>query len=165
MGKKKFSAGLDSIFGEDVEQTIANITINVAEEEVAPTASKRSSTKNFTSDLDLLFQEALTDAVEEKARKMTGLGKKNGADDTEDDSKNRFKKPLSGLDALIRQTVDSSLAQLEQSPIKRITFTFEHQKLEKLKQIAKQERSYLKDIVQSVIADFISDYEKRHGAA
>jgi hypothetical protein len=41
---------------------------------------------------------------------------------------------------------------------------FESAKIDKLKNIAKLERAFMKDLVQSVITEFIVDYEKRKGA-
>jgi hypothetical protein len=169
MGKKKFTSGFDSIFVEDkhkddqhLDSSASNSKGNTAVmESGSPTIIKRAGSKNFTSDLDSLFQEAFTEAVEERfgsTKKNTGM-----EEDPFESSRTQYKKPLSGLDALIRQTVDSSLASIEHASIKRITFVFENQKIEKLKSIAKMERAFLKDIVNGVITEFIENYEKRKG--
>ena len=67
------------------------------------------------------------------------------------------------LDALIRSTIDTSLAGLDHAAIKRLTIMVESQKIDKLKSIAKLERSFVKDIVNGMLTEFINDYEKRTG--
>ena len=127
----------------------------------APAASAvllRRTSKNFTSDLDSLFQEAFTEAVEEKLDKMK---RDSGLQDPFAADERVYKKPLSGLDALIRQTVDASLASLDHAAVKRLTILFENQKIEKLKTIAKQERAFVKDLVSGVLSEFIENYEKK----
>ncbi len=160
MAKKKFSSGLDSIFEEpEVKQAQVENTqtpqTNAPDELVL--VPRRAKNKNFTSDLDSLFQEAMTESLEQK------IEKKQRNLETSEAGLRNYKKPLSGLDALIRQTADKSLLDLEQAPVKRITFTFENAKIEKLKIIARKEHSYVRDLVQEVIAGFIEDYEKQKG--
>jgi hypothetical protein len=167
VAKKKFTSDFDSIF--DVSETeplkITNEDI-AADLPTAPTASpvsnKKATLKNFTSDLDALFRDAMSEAVEERVTKIkrsVGI-----EDDPFEESARLFKKPLSGLDALIRQTMDTSLAGMEHAAVKRITLLFESAKIDKLKNIAKLERAFMKDLVQGVISEFIVDYEKRKGA-
>jgi hypothetical protein len=165
VAKKKFSSGLDSIFEETVVNN-AQVENSQMLESTAAIATdepvlvpRRAKNKTFTSDLDSLFQEAMTESLEQKIGK-----KQRGIDASLSESGLRnYKKPLSGLDALIRQTSDKSLLDLEQAPVKRITFTFENAKIEKLKIIARREQSYVRDLVQEVIAGFIEDYEKQKG--
>jgi hypothetical protein len=169
VSKKKFSSGLDSLFDTpndavtfsepsfsdtpSVEE--ASETVQV----VSPIIARRASSKNFTSDLDSLFQEAFTQSVEQKVEKIR---RSAGIEDPFEQEARSFKQPLSGLDALIRSTVDTSLAGLEHAPVKRLTIMFENQKIEKLKSIAKQERAFVKDIVSGVLTEFINDYEKKN---
>lgn len=169
MGKKKFSSGLESLF-HDNEEPIASqaVSSSVAKESTkedavvatTPTGHRRLTSKNFTSDLDSLFQEAFTEAVEEKVEKMRRTA---GVDDPFENNRRQYKQPLSGLDALIRSTVDTSLAGLDHAAIKRLTIMFETQKIEKLKSIAKLERAFVKDIVSNILSEFIEDYEKKTG--
>jgi hypothetical protein len=42
-----------------------------------------------------------------------------------------------------------------------LTIMFENQKIEKLKSIAKNERSFVKDLVSGVLSEFIENYEKK----
>jgi hypothetical protein len=164
MSKKTFSSGLDSLFDSPRdEQVIAEKapppSVSEIEAEVKAVVMKRTTTKNFTSDLDSLFNEAFTEALEEKAGK---LHRSSGMDDPFAPKQSEYKKPLSGLDALIRSTVDTSLMGLEHAPIKRFTIMFENKKIERLKNIAKQERAFVKDLVGDVLTEFINNYEKQH---
>jgi hypothetical protein len=169
MSKKKFTSGLDNLFAVPDEAPLhadgqTEIAVDIARDGSVTVANvRRTGSKNFTSDLDSLFQEALTEVVEEKVQRI----KRDLADDDTDLFGGRIRqsarRPLSGLDALIRETVDTSLAGLDLAPVKRITFAFENQKLEKLKSIAKRERAYVKDIIQGVISEFIEDYERKKG--
>jgi hypothetical protein len=167
VSKKKFSSGLDSLFDVKQEEIVQQSTPSVKDAFLSdtdtitqPAINRRASSKNFTSDLDSLFQEAFTDAVEQKLDK---LRRTSGLHDAFENEARPFKQPLSGLDALIRSTIDTSLAGLEHAPIKRLTIMFESQKIDKLKSIAKQEKAFVKDIVSEVLTDFIKDYEKQKG--
>lgn len=169
MSKKRFSSGLDSLFDSPHDEHGFGETataekapppsVSELEAEVKAVVMKRTTTKNFTSDLDSLFNEAFTEVLEEKVDK---LRRSSGLDDPFESSRNTYKKPLSGLDALIRSTVDTSLMGLEHAPIKRFTIMFENKKIEKLKNIAKQERAFVKDLVGDVLTEFINNYEKQH---
>jgi hypothetical protein len=169
MSKKRFSSGLDSLFDNPRDEHGFGETataekapppsVSELEAEVKAVVMKRTTTKNFTSDLDSLFNEAFTEVLEEKVDK---LRRSSGLDDPFESKQNTYKKPLSGLDALIRSTVDTSLMGLEHAPIKRFTIMFENKKIEKLKNIAKQERAFVKDLVGDVLTEFINNYEKQH---
>jgi hypothetical protein len=167
VSKKKFSSGLDSLFDsqDDIQDAVVETTPSVFEEQNAnvrigssSVVTRRASSKNFTSDLDSLFSEAFTDAVEEKVEK---LRRASGIDDPFEDNRRAYKQPLSGLDALIRSTIDTSLAGYEHAAVKRLTIFFENYKIDKLKSIAKSERSFVKDLVNGVLTEYINEYEKR----
>ena len=168
MSKKRFSSGLDSLFDnprdeqefEDVKAGKAPPpSVSELEAEVKAVVMKRTTTKNFTSDLDSLFNYAFTEALEEK---VDQLRRDSGIDDPFESKRDNYKRPLSGLDALIRSTVDTSLMGLEHAPIKRFTIMFENKKIEQLKNIAKQERAFVKDLVGDVLTEFIKNYEQQH---
>jgi hypothetical protein len=162
MAKKRFTGDFtDSIFDESSPKEAAAMPTSATKVETDAPASAvvlRRTSKNFTSDLDSLFQEAFTEAVEEKLDKMK---RDSGLQDPFAADERAYKKPLSGLDALIRQTVDASLASLDHAAVKRLTIMFENQKIEKLKSIAKNERSFVKDLVSGVLSEFIENYEKK----
>jgi hypothetical protein len=162
MAKKRFTGDFtDSIFDESSPKEAAAMPTSATKIDTDAPASAvtlRRTSKNFTSDLDSLFQEAFTEAVEEKLDKMK---RDSGLQDPFAADERAYKKPLSGLDALIRQTVDASLASLDHAAVKRLTIMFENQKIEKLKSIAKNERSFVKDLVSGVLSEFIENYEKK----
>jgi hypothetical protein len=162
MAKKRFTGDFtDSIFDESSPKEAAAMPTSATKIDTDAPASAvtlRRTSKNFTSDLDSLFQEAFTEAVEEKLDKMK---RDSGLQDPFAADERAYKKPLSGLDALIRQTVDASLASLDHAAVKRLTIMFENQKIEKLKTIAKNERSFVKDLVSGVLSEFIENYEKK----
>ena len=166
MSKKKFSSGLDSLFdnNEELQKESVQNTPSVLEDTNTTTVAsvvqpRRLTSKNFTSDLDSLFNEAFTEAVEEKVGKLRRTA---GLEDPFENTRRQTKQPLSGLDALIRSTIDTSLAGLDHAAIKRLTIMFETQKIEKLKSIAKMERAFVKDIVSGILTEFIEDYEKKN---
>lgn len=178
MGKKKFVSGLESLFGPSVEENFegegfmgqhvkakkkkkSKKKIERKRPEGKKLSRPRSlSSKNFTSDLDSLFDEALTETVEEKLNEIR-------SDENQERKVARtrkvFKRPMSGLDALIRRTVDSAKIERVEVPAptkKRVTFVFDKKKLSQLKQIAKLEKAYLKDIIGGLITDYIESYDK-----
>jgi hypothetical protein len=46
---------------------------------------------------------------------------------------------------------------------RRLTLVFDESKLNKLKSIARMERSYLKDIIDEIVESFIKEYEGKKG--
>lgn len=70
------------------------------------------------------------------------------------------RRPMGGLDMLIRRTVEKSAVEEDETGTKRLTVTFDKDKLNKLKKIARLERAYLKDILGEIIEEFIVRYEK-----
>ena len=73
----------------------------------------------------------------------------------------RVRRPLSGLDALIRPPVETSSTNYDAKAKKRVSFVFERKKLEKLKKIARSKKSYLKDILGDIVSGYIDEYEKK----
>lgn len=174
MSKKRFTDGLESIFGEVHEETFDRGLL--VEEKQTKTANrtksttsikkKRSSRKNFTTDLDSLFDGSLSEVVEEKLQEQRTAPRKNLKGKSKSiEHKQRVRKPLSGLDALIRQTLDSGSLSYDPNAKKRVSFTCEKAKLDKLKKIARQEKAYLKDILGDIVASFINEYEAKKGTA
>lgn len=166
MSKKRFTSGLESIFDDAAE---AILTESVALVDNVPLSAQpvkrvkaRGSSKDFSSDLDSLLEEALRDDSEETARSGAGSsapGKKNA-------TKPLSPRAQSGLDALIRQTIQFSIEEQEDSPaIKRVTFTVDKNKLDKLKMIARVEKAYLKDILSKIVAEYIREYEQQKGGS
>ncbi len=136
--KKTFSSGFDDLFS------------NVQEQKETSAPAKSTSKKNFSDSLDSIFQDAIQDAFKEKAEQIAE-GK------TVKKTKRRT-KPVFGLDALIRQTVEQS--EIKQDK-KRVTFTFETEKIEKLRSIAKLEKARIRDIVNELVSDYIQKHETK----
>jgi hypothetical protein len=158
VSKKKFTVGLESLFGTAIEEAFQEESplLDKTKKEVkkaTPVIKKRSS-KNFTSDLDTLFEEALADTIEESQEKA-----KSHIQAPPKMRQKRLRR-LSGLDALIRHTEDMEVVEVNVPTKKRVTFVVDKEKLAKLKDIAKEEKAYLKDIMNRVVSNFIEKYEK-----
>ena len=168
MSKKRFTDGLESIFGDVHEETFdRGLLVEKSKSDnqstTSPAVKKRSSSrKNFTTDLDSLFDGTLSDTIDEKLKEKSSKkhlkSKSKSIEHIE-----RIKKPLSGLDALIRQTIETGSLHYESDAKRRISFTCEKAKLDKLKRIARLEKSYLKDILGDIVASFIQEYESKKG--
>lgn len=183
MSKKKFKKGLESLFGdwggepiEDVVLELENTEDYQSEpEKPKPHAKKDSSKranagKNFTTDLDSLFQEVVQESIEEQfelKKEKEKIKKKNQKVESKPKPKPVKKKrrviPRSGgIDSLIRSTVEGSIMQIEStSNKKRVSFVFDKEKLKKLKSIAKVKKSYLKDVIDEVVAEYLAKYESK----
>ena len=144
MAKKKnktFSSGFNDMFSDLLEEQQPAVV-------EASTPPKSSSKKNFSSSLESLFQEAIEDVVQEKAAQV--------AEGEAVKKEKRRTKPVFGLDSLIRQTVEESHIKSDK---KRISFTFETEKIDKLRDIAKVEKARIRDIVNELITDYIQQHE------
>ena len=136
---------------------------NLKEKVTEKTAKKkRSSTKSFALDLESLFEETIKESTAENVEAIKS-GKKT-VRKTKTQSKRS--KPSFGLDALIRETVETSTVETKKTAkgLKRVTITLEQKRLDKLKSIARMEKSYLKDIINEVVAEYITKYETQQNA-
>lgn len=167
MSKKRFTEGLESLFGEAAEDTLQENSPLLSRTEKREAlkkkgeeSGKRSSAKDFSSDLQAFLENAFEESMEEQLeqRKQKRIPISGSAQ-----VKKRHRKPLSGLDALIRSTVEPGNIHMEQKAARRITLTFDPEKLEKLKAIARQERTYLRDIIDEIVAEFLDEYEAKRG--
>jgi hypothetical protein len=152
MSKKKFSQGLDDLF-RDVESGQ-----DVAHPAASTPAERKVAHKNFMSDLDSLLQEALEESLEKYEAKSSGSTK------TRISAEQQPMRRLTGLDSLIRQTIDvQEITTDEQSGKKRLTVAVDRSQLDRLKLIARLENSYLKDLLVGVIDEYINDYKQQKG--
>lgn len=164
MSKKRFTDGLESLFGFSEGGDLPEESPLLEETEVkvkvvSKTKSKKGrSSKNFTSDLDSLFEDTFKETIEET---RTDYNEKTTA---KSEKKRKQRRPVSGLDALIRRTLEGSESEVSYDKRKRVTFVFEKAKVEKLKRIAKAEKVYLKDILGDIVKDYLRKYEKEKGA-
>ncbi len=162
LSKKRFTEGLESLFGEAAEDTLQEnsplLSRTEKRKKKEEESSKRSSAKDFSSDLQAFlenaFEESVEEQLEQRRQKRTPI---SGSAQV----KKRHRKPLSGLDALIRSTVEPDSIHLQPQATRRITLTIDPEKLEKLKAIARRERTYLKDIIDEIVAEFLDEYEAK----
>jgi hypothetical protein len=146
VAKKNFSKGFSDLLEGAMDG-------NLAERVTQKMASKQSPSKSFAADLESLFESSIKESTMESLEAIKD-GKKTPV------SKART-KPAFGLDALIRETVETSTVETSQTPegLKRVTITIDQKRLDKLKKIARIEKSYLKDIINEVVAEYIAKYE------
>lgn len=176
MSKKTLKDGLESLFGikpASVEEETAFMGDNVlprkkkgkkAPQRTATDTRKRSgSSKSFTADLESLFQTVVKESVAEEKKKAARQKQRSLGTAQSDTIKSvKSRRPMSGLDALIKQTAGENKEELKRNAVpkekKRVTFVFDKKKLQKLKTIAKIEKAYLKDIIGDLISEYLDDY-------
>ena len=135
---------MESLFGDPA---VAGMSPFLVDEKETPKESKikknkkRSSSKNFTSDLESLFSDIPSNEVPEQLSQTSITKRTTGI-------KKRTEKPIVGLDALIRKTIEDNKEGMPSVAAirKRITITMEKKKLEQLKEIAKEKKTYLRYI-------------------
>ncbi|MCF8246111.1 MAG: hypothetical protein K9J37_15415 [Saprospiraceae bacterium] len=171
MSKKKFTDGLESLFSKDnVKESGQGTTFleGINSDEMKPgvgksTVTKSSSRKNFTTDLDSLLQEAMQESFDEQIKEKETAANTPKAQPFHQQAHRR--KPLSGLDMLIRRTVERGDVEEDQvSGTRRLTVSFDKAKLNKLKIIARMEKAYLKDILGDIVEEYIRRYENKKGS-
>lgn len=167
MSKKKFTSGLESLFTIAENETVDHYTnpsevfsvddtndtsvINDVKENVK---TKRSG-KNFSADLGNAMQDAFVTSEDYLNNQEEVINVSTAA-------KRTIRKPLSGLDALLRRTIENM--DLDNETKRRVVLIIESGKIEKLKEIAKEESIFLKDILERSVNFFIDDYERRKQA-
>lgn len=162
MSKKRFSEGLDDLFS-DSKSSVGTLFGNDVVT-AAPDPVRRSGNKNFMSDLDALLQESMEESFEKLETSRT--------DDAIPSSKSKSSTlksasdAPSGLDALIRETIDIKEIETDESTGKRrLTVAVDKTKVEKLKAIARLENAYMKDLLVALIDDYIREYTRQKGDA
>lgn len=157
MSKKRFSEGLNDFMENATVVHHEEFVENKATSEDVKTSSgnshghkvgakKSSGHKNFMTDLSSLFEEANKESQAES----------NKNNSNKFNLKKNVNRPLSGLDLLIRQTVEENTIELEDVMTrKRVTFTLDNEKFETLKALAKNEKVFLRDIVSKIVDEFL----------
>lgn len=175
MSKKRFTSGMEDLLHEasqtspvyiagssKSQQNLTPMEGNtlpmegislIGDQPVAPL--RRTHGKKFSDDLQTFLQEAFDDSFEKY------LDPNYVHDDSS--NKKRSLKPMAGLDAILRSTVDPKTMRLGPGNTRRLTLVFDENKLNKLKSIARMERSYLKDIIDEIVESFINEYEVKKG--
>jgi len=175
MSKKRFTSGMEDLLHEasqtspvylagssKSQQNLTPMEGNtlpvegislIGNQPVAPL--RRTHGKRFSDDLQTFLQEAFDDSFE----------KYSDPNYVHDDSSNKKRslKPMAGLDAILRSTVDPNSMRLGPGNTRRLTLVFDESKLNKLKSIARMERSFLKDIIDEIVESFINEYEVKKG--
>ena len=160
MSKKKFKAGLESLFGEIAVEGMTPYLVEDKQpketETIVKKSRSRSSSKNFTADLETLFSDALD--KEYKEQKNTPKSVKG----KQTEIKKRSDKPIIGLDALIRKTIKEKKGDIREVAAlkKRLTITLEKKKLEQLKLIAKEKKTYLRTLIDELVSEYLSNQSK-----
>ncbi|MFN0013587.1 MAG: hypothetical protein ACKVU2_03485 [Saprospiraceae bacterium] len=155
MSKKKFSDGLNDLFRDLPSESETAVLLGGESQ----ARERRMPGKNFMHDLDALLQEAMDDALDQLESEQPAAA---AVPSNKSRSAVPFRSPVSGLDALIRQTVDfQDLGTDEETGKKRLTVSVDRTKLEKLKTIARLENAYMKDILLRLIDDYIQEYGQK----
>lgn len=161
MSKKRFTAGLESLFGDTADIFSDKDTLpadaELAQGKQGDAAVKKAGNKDFSSALASFLHTAFEDAFEEQVEA------RKAAQPTSGDIPAPAPRPAGGLDLLIRNTITPSGVEIHPFSTRRITLVFDNDMLGKLKSIAKIEKSHLKDIVNDIVAAYISDYERQYG--
>ena len=154
---------MESLFGDPA---VAGMSPFLVDEQETPKQAiikktrKRASSKNFTSDLESLFLDTPSNDIPEQIEQTSVSKRTKGI-------KRRTEKPVVGLDALIRRTIEENKEGLPTvaSIRKRITITMEKKKLEQLKEIAKEKKTYLRNIIDELVSEFLKDNTLQDGTA
>lgn len=156
MSKKKFSEGLDELLSDQSIET----STDWGYASDSPTRERKTGSKNFMDDLDDLFHQALDERFEQlEAEPPTASTPR-----TKSKSTIAQRSSMSGLDGLIRQTIDiQEITADEASGKKRVTVAIEKAKLLQLKTIARIENAYLKDIMVQLIDEYLEKYQANKG--
>jgi len=162
VSKKKFKDGLESLFGGPavaepslpensplLEQTEKKKNAANSKKGLKVRAKRSRTGKNFTSDLDTLFESVIESNIRESKEDKQTKGRR---------ASRAKRPPVVGLDALIQRTTDDNYDYT--STKKRVTFIFEKKKLDKLKRIAKLQNAYLKDIIGKIVGTHIDKYDE-----
>lgn len=147
MSKKNFIDGLESIFAEDVlEQAFQEDTNPLFSYEA------RSST-----DTDMVSSRGSFSADDDEEEfEYEGPVKKSQV-------LKRHRKPLSGIDLLIRNTTQDDHSDNPKLHTRKFSLLFDKTVFNKLKDIARFEKVYFRDMVAHVLESFVEKYEKEKG--
>jgi hypothetical protein len=152
---------MESLFGPTDEQESDKGWFDAqeaGEQDAHEQKPKRSNSgKNFADDLQSFLQEAFDDSME---RQLEERQKRDEAAPANPSVKKRQRRPMAGLDALIRSTVDPQPeSETDRKRPKRITLSFDPVKLEKLKTIARSQRALLRDVIDEIVEDYLNRME------
>lgn len=159
VSKKKFTDGLEWLFGEEAKDTLSTSSplleetdSKKASDDAPQQRANKSSSKNFADDLDIFFREAIREgrSSSENKSSLPKLAKK---------APGKTKKRAGGLDALIYQTLENAELEINYGARKRVSFVLEKDKLDALKELAKNQKTYLKDILRKLVVEYLESAE------
>jgi len=165
MAKKRFTDGLESLMGESSgsKAQVKELLLfpELANDPPPPKYEKRPAQKGFAAEL----QSFLTEAFEESFEAQMSLLERDMDSQQQQaaSSSKTVRRPPTGLDALIRSTIEPETMNVQEYPTRRIVLTFDEAKIEKLQQIAQVKKTVLKDMISEIVSNFIRTYEKKKG--
>lgn len=159
--KKSFSSNLESLFEqtlyEDNLQDNPSVLITKEPKKKSPKNSKRkkstkkkkSNRKSFSDGLESFFKESIEDIMGEDttvAEVKRGIIKQG-------------KKKAIGIELLLQRTVQGveKMPRTKSSKTKRVTFVLDAQKIDQLKSVARKEKKHMRQIVDALIEEFLSE--------
>lgn len=162
MSRKKFVEDFGKLFGDEDADILSEGSVLLSgksneERKRSQAKSRAAHGKNFASDLESFLEEAFEESFEEHFQN------ESKPPQIESQIKKHNRRPMSGLDGLIRSTVEPSSIELHELPTRRVTLVFDKRKLDKLKTIARLERTYLKDIIDDIVEEYLDSYETDKG--
>ncbi len=166
MSKKKFTVGMESLFKDTPDEFVEvdkSMASSDSSEKAHPRKAKskegkrKSSSKDFTDDLQSFLQEAFKESFEQQ------MSQETNPLSADINIQKRSKKPVSGLDALIRSTIEPDKVHFKGQSIKQLTLTFDEEKIQKLKKIARTQKKYLRKVINEIVEEYIKDYEEKKG--
>ena len=154
MSKKRFIEGLDSLFADtsgevDRKSAQASPARSTVRGRKTEETTGKSSGKDFSSDLASFLQEAFEESFEQQ------MGREGSPS-----ARETPKTQQSGLDALIRNTLEPSSMTIDPRATRRLVVTFREEQLQKLKSIARTEKTVLKKIIHEIVEGYIRQYEQ-----
>lgn len=155
MAKKRFTSGMDNLFDEtpdrkDLEQDTSSLKKKPPKKNTSSKQGKKNKGKGFSDDLKAFLQEAFEESFDKQVEQTKATTRKSTLN----------VKPKRGLDALLRSTIEPSKMRLQNKPIRRLTISFDETKLAKLKNIARQEKTFLKDIIDEIVGEYLASYDE-----
>ncbi len=146
MSKKRFTGGLDRLLQSEDQASSPRDRATRSKK-----SEEKTSSKSFTADLQSFLEEAFEESFETQMEERTQARQQSPLPQT----------TPSGLDALIRSTIEPDSMEVARGKVRRLVLTFDDQKLEKLQEIARHKETYLRDIIDQIVGSFIDDYEKQ----
>ena len=106
-------------------------------------SKKPAVSSKFSSGLESLLSEAFEEEFKDQLS-----GKK--------DKKSKKPSSLGGLDTLLKSTIDIKLLRKSAKDSRRLTILIENEKIDKLKDIAKLKKTYLKYIIRDIVSEYLA---------